>query len=175
VAWRPFPDQQELPLAEYAVRVAERLDFSVQVIGISKADDQIGSGPGLLLIDPWYLTDGNDLQKLRDLVSSLPEWFMPVVVYGSAPEARATHLTPLITDILGASKVKRTEPVRRALQGIYSLEGFASILPVLVTEAERQYLRYGLFERPPVPPGTRLRLSGHGALPPQRPEEDSDE
>jgi FxsC-like protein len=172
VSWRPFSQQQELSLADHVLGAAERLDFSVEIIGISKAADQVDSGPGIVLIDPWYIEDESNLNTLQSLIRNLPGWVLPVVVHDSVPDPRAARLTAQITDILNAARLKRTESVRRAIEGIDSLQGFDSLLPVLVTEAERQYLRYGPFPRRAVSPRTRPRLSGHGVFTHQPPEEE---
>lgn len=54
-SWRPFPTQ-ELPLAEYASRIIERFEFKAEVIELTADRDPDASRPGLILIDPRFMT-----------------------------------------------------------------------------------------------------------------------
>jgi hypothetical protein len=68
--------------------------------------------------------------------------------------------------------------VPEAVAGISSLERFVALMPSLVAEAERQYLRLGRVDRAMVPPGSRASLrGGEETVRPagQRAEEDRDE
>src|ERR1022692_396473 len=157
--WRPF-SRQELSVAEAVKRVAERLAFKVAVTGIEKLGDPLDSGPGIMLIDPWFVAADQGLRALQSIVRNLPQWVLPLLVLSSPRDMRAGQLTQQVMNILSAAGAGRTESARRAASGVSSVEDFLSIVPVLVVDAERQYLRHG-----PVPPfsgrlGTRLRLGG---------------
>jgi FxsC-like protein len=158
--WRPFPRQQELSLAAYAAGVAERLDFAVMVTGIEKTGDLLSSRPGIILIDPWFIAEDRGLRMLRSFVQGLPSWVLPLLVLEPPHDARAARLAKDVRDILDAAGAVRTEAAHRAARGVGSLEEFVSIMPALIAEAERQYLRHGPVPTPAGPPGARPRLGG---------------
>ncbi len=178
-AWRPFADEQELSLAEYAARVAERLDFAVLISGIEKTGDSLSSKPGGILIDPWFVADEHRLSMLRSFVRDMPSWVLPLLVTGSAADAGAAQLAKDTRAILAEAGLARTDTVRRAVKGVSSLSDFVSIMPMLVVEAERQYLRHGPVRRSTARPGSPPLLAGDRGLaniasPPQPPRKASD-
>lgn len=170
--WRPFPDLQELRLTDYAVEAAERLDFAAGVIGIEKAGDQRESGPGMLLIDPWFAATESGERVLRSFLRNLPPWVLPAVIMDPSADPRATELAGRVAAILNAAGALHTETARRAARGVDSLQSFVALMPLLVTEAERQYLRHRPIRRPTVPPGTRPRLGGGTTAASRGPEEE---
>ena len=154
--WRPFP-QQEVPLAEYARRIAERLDFRVELIGIGDSGEPVPSKPGIVLIDPWLLASKDGRRALRSAVHNLRPWVLPLLVL-SPPTDRATgELAQQARDILSATLP--TESLHRAPRSVNSLKDFVSIVPMLVAEAERQYFRRNRVAVPLRPPPKRPILS----------------
>jgi FxsC-like protein len=177
--WRPFPGDQELPLAEYAAAVAERLDFAVMVTGIEKTGDLLSSRPGVILIDPWFVADRARLRLLEEFLRDLPSWVLPVLIVDPAPDGRATELTTQARAILTEAGVARTETARRGVKGISSLREFVMLMPIFVAEAERQYLHLGPVQRITARRDSRPRLLIGGpvvtAPPPERPKEEPDD
>jgi FxsC-like protein len=139
--WRPFPGQ-ELPLAEYARLVAQRFDFEARVSGIEKTREKGQRGPEILLIDPWFITSEAGRETLRAAVHRLPRWVLPLVVVGRPDDERGRKLAAQVHDMLASVGAVPTDTARRAARGVTSLGDFIAIIPVLVAEAERQYLRY---------------------------------
>jgi FxsC-like protein len=139
--WRPFP-RQELPLAEYARQVAERLDFRAEVSGIMAVRDKSVRRPGIILIDPWFVADDNGRSALESAVDELPRWVLPLLVVDQPGDPRTQKLAGQVRDILAAAGALPTDSSRRAAEGVSSLSEFVSIVRVLVAEAEKQYLRY---------------------------------
>ncbi|HZR50983.1 MAG TPA: TIR-like protein FxsC [Streptosporangiaceae bacterium] len=156
-AWRPFREQQ-LSLADYAATIGEQLDFAV-LITDAKAGGQFDRNPGALLIDPAVVANSRDQRMLRDLARELPAWVVPVIVLDSSSGERVTEDVRTVKAILESTSHPRTEPMRRALRGIGSLADFVALMPFLIAEAERQYLRHGPIERTVAPAGSRPRLS----------------
>jgi FxsC-like protein len=138
--WRPFPDQ-ELPLGEYAKEVAERFDFEAQVSGIEKGREGRQRRPGIILIDPWFIADDPGRAALTSAVGKLPRWVLPLVILGMDDE-RTNELAAQVRDMLVGANAVPTDFARRAANGVRSLDEFVAIVPLLVAEAERQYLRY---------------------------------
>jgi FxsC-like protein len=139
--WRAYPAEQELPLADYAVQVAEQLDFTVTVSDVQQPAGQ-DSPPSVVLIDPWYVASQLGYNVLRQFAKSMPMWVLPLVVLDPTVDVRAAELARRVRTIFSGS-VPHAEPVSRAINGVSSLREFVSLMPVLVTEAQRRYLRHG--------------------------------
>jgi FxsC-like protein len=139
--WRPFP-HQELPLAEYARQIAERLDFKAQVSGIKAVRDKTVRRPGIIVIDPWFVADDSGRSALRSAVDGLPRWVLPLLVVDQPGDPRTQKLAGRVREILAAAGALPTDSSRRAAEGVNSLTEFVSTVRVLVAEAEKQYLRY---------------------------------
>jgi FxsC-like protein len=161
-AWQPFSREQELSLAQYTAMVGEQFDFAVQVVEIEMVGDLLSHAPGVVLIDPWYIAAEKGLNVFREFARSLPSWVLPVLVPGPAQDERTTQLGQQVTSLLENATVSRSGPVRRALRGIRRLQDFVSLMPFLVAEAEREYLRHGPIRRSMAKPGSRMRLAGSG-------------
>jgi FxsC-like protein len=162
--WRAYPHSQELPIAEYAAQITEQLDFTVTVTDIEKTGAFPGSMPGVVLIDPWFIVSDQGIDALTSFVHDMPSWALPLLVLDSTADARATQLAERVRAILGGVAMARTETVRRAVRGVSSLTEFVSFMPVLVAEAERQYLRHGPIPRSTARMGSRPRLAGDGSF-----------
>jgi FxsC-like protein len=159
--WRPFRPYQQRPLAEYAQLIAEQLDFAVEVIDIEKAQGTFASRPGIVLIDPWYVTDDVRLNAFQSFAHQLPPWALPVIV----PDPRVEQSTKEVRKALEESAISGSEPARHGLRGVTSLREFVNLMPFLVTQAEREYLRHGPIQRSAAPAGSRPRLADGGRLP----------
>jgi FxsC-like protein len=158
-AWRPY-DTQQLSLAEYAQVKAEQLGFSVDVIDIEKARDGVGK-PGVVLIDPWYIADAGGLNTFRTFARHLQPWMLPVVV----TDSRAENLARQVKAILEVSRMSQSEPARRGIEGVASLREFVNLMPFLVAQAEREYIRHGLIQPSTAEAGSRSRLGDHDDAP----------
>jgi FxsC-like protein len=159
--WRPFGAQQDLPLAEYARLVAEQFDFAVQVTGIEEAGGLLSHSPGVVLIDPWYLEVPGRRDDFRAFARRWPRWALPLVV----PDPGAAALAADVRDLL-RTRVPQSEPATRGLRGVGSLPAFFALMPFLVAQAEREYLRRGPIKRSTAPPGLQLtRFAGENANP----------
>jgi FxsC-like protein len=139
--WRPFP-HQELPLAEYARQVAERLDFRAEVSGIRAVPGESVRRPGIILIDPWFVADDSGRSALESAVAELPRWVLPLLVLDQPGDPLTQSLAGQVRDILIAAGALPTESSRRAAEGVSSLGEFVSLVRLLVAEAEKQYLRH---------------------------------
>jgi FxsC-like protein len=175
IDWRAYPQDQELPLAQYAEQVAEQLDFAVAVedmekAGVENASETPASRPGVILIDPWFIADDGGTDALRSFVSDLPRWVLPLLILDSSSDARSVEFAERARALLNDAVVTNTEAARRAINGVGSLKEFISIMPILVADAERQYLRHGPGLRTSPGPVFWPRLAGQ-ASPPQPSEE----
>ncbi|SCF39773.1 TIR-like protein FxsC [Micromonospora mirobrigensis] len=160
-SWRPFGDQQELPVAEYAASTAERLGLSARTVDFDGAGELLDRRPAVLLIDPWLAAAPGAVGSLVGAVRGLRPWVVPLVVTDGDDPQDATRLAEDVTDMLHNAGVPQVKQAR-------SVTEFAGLIPALVTEARRQYLKHGPvteFPPPPQPPPS-LR---HGPEPRPRP------
>jgi FxsC-like protein len=139
--WRPFPGQ-ELSLAEYARLVARRLDVGVNFTSLRKSCDAAAGKPGIVLIDPWFIAGHDGRAALRSALDTMPRWVLPLLVRASPSGTRASQLAEQVRAMLNQAGAP-ADSSRRARDSVSSLEEFNDVLPVLVAEAERRYLRHG--------------------------------
>lgn len=145
--WRPFADGQALPLTAYVVNTAERLGLPARIGAYPDERQLIASCPAVLLIDPWVAADARSMAGLRAAVAGLPGWVMPLVVVDKSDpqfDERGADLARDVTDMLLASGVSRVRAVQE-------MEQFVHLMPSLVTEARRRYLKLGPAFPPKVP------------------------
>jgi FxsC-like protein len=161
LAWRPFTGQG-LPLAEYARQITERFDFDPRVSEVRTAGDTARQRPGIIIIDPAFVADERRHAEFRSL-AKFPRWVLPLVVLGQPRDQRTRELAAEVRAILDADELP-TESARRGARGVESLAEFVAIVPLLVAEAERQYLRHRAGRVPSPRSAGRLRL-GQGEGP----------
>jgi FxsC-like protein len=140
IEWRPFT-KQKLPLAEHARQVAERFSFKAEVSAIKTVSDPLIRRPGIILIDPWFVASETGQTALRSALSGLPQWVLPLLILDRPDDRRAQELADRVRDALRDAGALSTDSSRRAARGVSSLDDFVAIVPDLVAEAERQYLR----------------------------------
>jgi FxsC-like protein len=146
--WRPFAGAEAVPAAEHAANVAERLGLPTRVVDFASGGGLLDRHPGLLLIDPWTLTDAGGRIALTAAADRLREWVTPVVLADQNDARlgeRATKLADEVGDMLRRAGVHR---VRRARE----VEEFVQLLPSMVSDARRQYLRNAELIVPPKGP-----------------------
>lgn len=171
-AWRPFGTAQAMPIAEYAATVAERLGLMPRIVAVpADKDTAAPTAPGMLLIDPWFVALPEGEGTLSTALATLPEWVMPLVVLNRDDRAHAERGALLRTRVLDMLRQAGAQRVRTADEA----EECVHLMPVLVSEARRQFLRRGPIWPPKGVRTGRPRLAGH--TPPTSPgsEEDRDD
>lgn len=140
LSWRPFPGQ-ELPLAEYARQIIERFDFDAQVseVGIAKATTR--QRPGIIIIDPAFAATEAGRAALESL-AGLPRWVLPLLVISGGPDDPSVRQLASEVRVMLREDELPTPAARRGARGVESFDDFVSLVPSLVAEAGRQYLRY---------------------------------
>lgn len=145
--WRPYGRRQELPAAEYAASTAERLGLSARTADFAQAAGLLDRRPAVLLVDPWIAASPDVAAILAGKLHGLREWVVPLVVTDDDDTQDASRWATEVTQMLhdaGLPQVKRA----------CSMPEFVDLMPALVTEARRQFLKYGPvvpFEPPPEP------------------------
>lgn len=138
--WRPFPGQ-ELPIADYARRITEQFDFAAKVSEAGIRQDTVRRRPGIIIIDSAYAATETGRAVLASL-RGLPRWVLPLLVSVRPEDPLARQLARHVRALIGEEELP-TQAARRGARGVGSFDEFASLAPVLVAEAERQYLRFG--------------------------------
>lgn len=157
--WHPFGDRQALPVAEHAASTAERLGLPTRVVDFSDAAELLNRHPAVLLIDPWIIAGPDDPEALRDRLRNLPVWVLPMVVVDrDDPQypGRGADLAEQMVDMLSVSSGR--------VELAHQVKEFVEVMPALVTEARRQYLRNAKVYAPRGS-SERPRLSDLAALP----------
>ena len=147
--------------AEYARLTAERLGFAVWITDFAQSADQLGRAPGVLLVDPGSVAGDEARQDLDAKVAELPSWVLPVV-FASRAAGHPADDRRIFLEESYRSYQRKPDVVRRGLQGVSSLREFVTLMPYLVTHAEREYLRHGPTQRPASRPAPRPRLADSG-------------
>lgn len=127
-AWRPFAEEHTLPIVDYLVATAQRLGLPTQVSELDDARRQAASQPCILLIE-----SGSDPRRVEAAVDGLPRWVLPLVV---VPGERGSVDIAATTGILHNTEFAEVDAV-------YGVDEFELNAPLLVTEARKQFLRYG--------------------------------
>lgn len=155
LTWRPFQGQK-LPLAEHARQITERFNFDGRVSEASPSTEATRQRPGIIIIDPSFVATKQGAAAFR-LLANFPRWIMPLVVLGDPDNRHTRELADQVRAILRVDRLP-TESARLGARGVKSLDDFVSLVPVLVAEAERQYLRYRTGHVPSTRPAGRPRL-----------------
>ncbi|GLH96936.1 TIR-like protein FxsC [Phytohabitans aurantiacus] len=154
-------DRQALPVAQHAASTAERLGFRAQVETYSDGSGLFARAPGVLLIDPWVAGGPGGMQALRAATKDLPEWVVPVVIADRDDpryDERGARLADEVMDMLTAAGLERAKRVAQVKE-------FVDIMPNIVTQARRQYLRNALVHPPEGTQSTRPSLRTEPAKP----------
>lgn len=152
--WRPFDELGEVRLAEHPLAVAERLSFNTSVVSVQEAADGPFGTPGIVLVDPWIAAPdgagGEESEALRALRALYARpmsrlWALPVLVL-SEGDAESTacraDLVPRIARILEEVEAPLAEASESGDRVVTSFAAFDAVMPGLVAEAERRYLRF---------------------------------
>jgi FxsC-like protein len=154
--WRPFP-AQELPLAERARQIVERRDLKAEVIELVVDRDLDTSRPGIILVDPRFMTIPGGRAALEASVARLPKWILPMLIVDQPYDARTVDLAEQVRDIFFTVGDLRARSARRGAKGVSSFRDFSFLVRDLVSEAEGQYIahrsrqRYGKRSGSPLP------------------------
>ncbi|MEG3636357.1 TIR-like protein FxsC [Micromonospora palythoicola] len=146
--WRPFGQDQALPAAKYVASTAERLGLATHVTSFADAGDAMARCPSVLLVDPWIVSDSAGEHDLALVLKRLPRWVIPLMVLDK-DDPLAVPAGHRLADRVARMLDRANRPAARR---VTQLSEFVKIMPELVTEARRQFLKNA-----PVVPSDRPR------------------
>lgn len=183
--WNPYHLESTRPLPAHAEELIRSLDYRVTVVSfddedpgeqISATDPQapVDGQPGILLMDPWALTDEERRGRLKLFDACARPWVSAIVprcrkdAQSHDEEGRrlAEELERVMPAIL--ERARRSDS-RVAVNGVPTLGVFSKVLPDVVAHTMRQFLRNADVQPPPGPQIPRPRLTD----PYQAPEPDA--
>jgi FxsC-like protein len=148
-AWNPYGQTSVRPLAEHAADLARSLSYTPDVGDLYRHEAGLDgrepwAGPQVLLIDPWATL----LTEIRDILRRVDEldnpWVQVIVVW-SQDDAQMAMEAERVTAGLNAALPRKLREGRAisvlAVRGVPSLREFGMVLPPVITEAGRHYLR----------------------------------
>ncbi len=197
--WNPYHRESTRPLSELAEEAIRSLDYRVTVTSFDDEDTggpapqpaegeappQSGAEPegpqaghpGILLIDPWALTEELRRRRLKAYDSTAPAWTNAIVPWcrrdAQCQSEEGEQLTEeLYRTLPGILERGRRTDCRIAVNGVPSLKAFNDVLPAVVANSTRHYMRNAEASPPPGPKYTKPRLEGpvSGALLPEPPD-----
>jgi len=136
-AWQPYGAERRLPITGYTTNVAERLGLPTRVVDARTGFGTLAEGPVLVLIDPWMADTPRGRQTLSRVSERLPEWATLVAVadrHDSQYAERAAELGATVTDRLGRAGERR-------IRQILHVDQLIRVMPSLIDEACRRYLK----------------------------------
>ncbi|MDX3689530.1 TIR-like protein FxsC [Streptomyces europaeiscabiei] len=180
--WNPYHSESRRPLSALAEELIRSLDYRITVSDFDLSDpgtegltsagtDTDGGGgrpaeghPGILLLDRWALIDRKRQLRLKMFDSSAHPWVGAIVpwnrldlqCHGEQGERLREELEDTLPQILQRG---RRAKCWTAVNGVPTLRAFTEILPEVVAQATRQYLRYAEAHPPPGPATQRPRLT----------------
>jgi FxsC-like protein len=160
--WRPFP-AQEVALAEYARQIVERFDLKAEVTELTADRDPDTSRPGIILIDPRFVTVQDGRAALEAAVARLPKWILPMLIVDQPDDARLEGLADQVRDIFFVAGALRARSARRGARGVSSFRAFSLLVRDLVFEAEGQYIAHRSRQRYGAPVPSRPSSSRSGS------------
>lgn len=166
--WRPFPEQ-ELPLAEYARQIIERFDLKAEVIELTADRDLNTSRPGIIVIDPQFMTIPGGRASLEAAVAGLPKWILPMIIVGHPDDSGTQALADQVRDVLSAAGALPDRSARHGARGVSSFRAFSLLVRDLLFEAERQYIVFRSRQRYGSPVPSRPSSSRSGSPLPSQP------
>lgn len=153
--WRPFP-AQERPLADLVADLAETFGARTSVVAYADHHADVRSRPGVILIDPWIAASPGDLALLASALEQLPPWVIPLVIIDQNDPQYPTSGANMI-DVVAEMLSRRADVRPRWLRGINELP---QLVPDVVNEATRKYVRHGQVVPPTGRTSPRPRIAG---------------
>jgi FxsC-like protein len=176
--WNPYHSESARPLPSLAEELIRSLDYRITVSSFDDEDTgptaAPGTGndgktapsrPGILLVDRWVLTDEERRRRLKAFDAGACQWTSAIVPWDRAdPQCHGEEGRQLTEELertlpLTLDRVRRTDS-RIAVNGVPTLKAFTDVLPEVVANTTRQFLKHAAAHPPSGPRTGRPRLMG---------------
>ncbi|GIF72919.1 FxsC protein [Asanoa siamensis] len=135
--WRPFRNDNYLPIADHTARVAGAMRMPTLIVDFAGNDNFLDTSPGVILVDPWVLEHHGGREMVRAAFDALRQWVtMVVVVDRNDPQYDQGSL--LIDEVVQIGRGNANHKVVR------DQDEFKQQIGKLISRARRHYLN-----RPP--------------------------
>lgn len=160
--WAPYAPETPRPLAELATDIVRELGFEPEIGTFHDHHDELVSlrsptCPGVVLLDPWAVTDPRYRPLLRAFDQTANPWIGLAIPWSRA-DAQIIERTTRLRQELHAVLPDKTAPgrptTRKAVHGLASFEEFEPTLRELIQRLAATYLR-NVQTFPPQVPGTQ--------------------
>lgn len=168
VAWNPYGEDSVRPLADHAAELARSLSYTPEAGDLFRHEAGLlgrepPSGPEVLLIDPWAAMVPDCREILQQFDSMDSPWVQVIVVWNDQDaqmQSDRRRVREALSGVLPRKLREGRATSVSAVRGVPSLEEFGMVLPRVIAEAARHYLRTAsalLPQDPQVPPTPQLR------------------
>lgn len=148
--WNPYRQDSVRPLADHAMELARSLSYTPDVGDLYRHESALlGSGPPagpeVLLIDPCAVLHAECRETLRQFDALDKPWVQVVVVWNQQDiqlQADSQQLRAALEAALPRRLREGRATSALAVRGVPSLEDFGVVLPAVIAEAGRHYLRF---------------------------------
>jgi len=185
--WNPYHSESTRPLPVLAEELIRSLDYRITVSSFDDEDTSTDTAsaadvtdgdkapvgrPVILLVDRWALTDEERRRRLKTFDASTHPWISAVVPWNrDDPQCHGTEGRRLAEELeralpLTLDRGRRTD-CRIAVNGVPTLKAFTDVLPRVVANTTRQFLKHAAAHPPVGQHVSRPRLAG--PIPPQLP------
>jgi FxsC-like protein len=148
-AWNPYRQRSLRPIADHAAELAKSLSYTPEVGDLYRHEaGLVGKepqpGPEILLVDPWATLQADCREVLQRIDSMDTPWVQVIVVWNQQDpqlEAEADRVRAALQAAL-PRKLKEGRAISAlAVRGVPTLREFGIVLPDVMAEAGRHYLR----------------------------------
>ncbi|WP_433789140.1 TIR-like protein FxsC [Actinoplanes sp. CA-252034] len=150
--WQPYLGTPDVPVAEFAATRAEQQGLAVRIVDRPGDLKILDGSPAMILIDPWQPGGAAALEVFR---GHLHRWVTPVLVADRGDPrypgdgARLVAAAEARLADLGAARVYRALDV----------EQLAQLMPSVVSEARRHFIRRAAVQLPEGPARPRFGIN----------------
>jgi FxsC-like protein len=153
VGWRPFENPQHVPAGEYVANVAQRLGLVTDVAALTPAgpdgaEGPVAPSPWLVLVDPWMLAVPGGRSALLAALDAVPPWGV-VLVLVDQNDPRYVDRGESLYDEFGDMIDERQTSF--LVRDVTDESTFVQLVPSLVTQAVKRFLRMYRLEPPDTP------------------------
>ncbi|MEU4161499.1 TIR-like protein FxsC [Actinoplanes sp. NPDC026670] len=150
--WQPYRGTPDVPLAEFAATRAEQQGLAVRIVDRADEMKVLDGSPAMILVDPWQPAGAAGLDVFR---GHLHRWVTPVLV-ADRDDPRYERSG---ADLLAGAEARLSELGAARVYRALDVEQLARLMPSVVSEARRHFIRRANVQQPEGPARPRLGIN----------------